>query len=45
MLFKRGRTSPIRPVAFDGPGKITDEVVQLHLEVRVVQRLLARFLS
>lgn len=37
------RTSPIRPVVFDDPGVVTDEVVQLHLEQRVVQRLLSRF--
>jgi superfamily II DNA/RNA helicase len=37
------RTSPIRPVVFDDPGIVTDEVVQLHLEQRVVQRLLSRF--
>jgi superfamily II DNA or RNA helicase len=35
--------SPIRPVVFDDPGVVTDEVVQLHLEQRVVQRLLSRF--
>ncbi len=35
--------SPIRPVVFEDPGKVTDEVVQLHLEQRVVQRLLSRF--
>ena len=37
------RTSPIRPVVFEDPGVVTDEVVQLHLEQRVVQRLLSRF--
>ncbi len=35
--------SPIRPVVFEDPGVVTEEVVQLHLEQRVVQRLLARF--
>jgi SNF2 family DNA or RNA helicase len=35
--------SPIRPVVFEDPGVVTDEVVQLHLEQRVVQRLLSRF--
>ena len=44
-LFEWRRTSPIRPVVFQDPGKVTDEVVQLHLEQRVVQRLLGRFLS
>jgi hypothetical protein len=37
------KSSPIRPVVFEDPGKVTDEVVQLHLEQRVVQRLLSRF--
>jgi len=37
------RESPIRPVVFEDPGEVTEEVVQLHLEQRVVQRLLARF--
>ena len=37
------RTSPIREVVFEDPGVVTDEVVQLHLEQRVVQRLLSRF--
>ncbi len=44
-LFEWRRTSPIRPVVFEDPGVVTDEVVQLHLEQRVVQRLLGRFLS
>jgi len=37
------RSSPIRPVVFEDPGVVTEEVVQLHLEHRVVQRLLGRF--
>ncbi len=37
------RVSPIRPVVFDDPGTMDDEVVHLHLEQRVVQRLLGRF--
>jgi hypothetical protein len=37
------RTSPIRPVVFDDPGVMDDEVVHLHLEQRVVHRLLGRF--
>jgi hypothetical protein len=37
------RTSPIRPVVFEDPGTMTEEVVQLHLEHRIVRRLLARF--
>ncbi|HET9741886.1 MAG TPA: DISARM system SNF2-like helicase DrmD [Terriglobales bacterium] len=35
--------APIRPVIFKDPGVVTEELVQLHLEQRVVQRLLARF--
>jgi hypothetical protein len=41
--FDWRRESPIRPVIFEDPGRVTDEVVQLHLEHPVVQRLLARF--
>jgi predicted nucleic acid-binding Zn-ribbon protein len=37
------RISPIRPVVFQDPGTMTDEVVHLHLEHRIVQRLLGRF--
>ena len=48
----RGETIPdwrarasIRPITFDDPGELADGAVQLHLEHRVVQRLLARFTS
>jgi superfamily II DNA or RNA helicase len=34
-----------RPVVFHDPGVVTDEVVHLHLEHRVVQRLLGRFVA
>jgi hypothetical protein len=44
-FYEWRRTSPIRPVVFHDPGIVTDAVVQLHLEQRVVQRLLGRFLS
>jgi hypothetical protein len=37
------RESAIRPVVFDDPGTMTEEAVHLHLEHRVVQRLLGRF--
>ncbi|MGH9467306.1 MAG: helicase-related protein, partial [Terriglobales bacterium] len=37
------RDSPPRPVVLADPGIVTDAVVQLHLEQRVVQRLLGRF--
>jgi len=42
-FFEWRRQSPIRPVVFDDPGTMDDEVVHLHLEQRVVQRLLSRF--
>lgn len=49
---QRGETIPdwraraqIRPITFDDPGELADGAVQLHLEHRVVQRLLARFTS
>jgi superfamily II DNA or RNA helicase len=37
------RESPIRPVVFHDPGTMDQDVVHLHLEHRVVQRLLGRF--
>ena len=37
------RKSPIRPVVFDAPDIVTEDVVHLHLEHRVVRRLLGRF--
>jgi superfamily II DNA or RNA helicase len=39
------RQAPIRPVVFEDAGVLTEDVVHLHLEQRVVQRLLARFRS
>lgn len=39
------REAPIRPVVFRDSGNLDGEVVHLHLEHRVVQRLLGRFLS
>lgn len=39
------RTAPIRPVVFKDPGHIDEDVVHLHLEHRLVQRLLGRFLA
>src|SRR5262249_26591985 len=39
------RESPIRPVVFKDPGTMDDDVVHLHLEHRIVQRLLGRFLA
>ena len=43
--FEWRRSAPIRPVVFSAPKNIDDDVVQLHLQQRVVQRLLGRFLS
>jgi superfamily II DNA or RNA helicase len=39
------RQSSVRPVVFDDPGTMTDEVVHLHLEHPVVKRLLGRFVA
>ncbi len=43
--FQWRTESPIRPVVFNAPEGIDDDIVQLHLQHRVVQRLLGRFLS
>jgi len=43
--FEWRKNSPIRPVVFNAPPGIDDDIVQLHLQHRVVQRLLGRFLS
>jgi len=43
--FQWRKESPIRPVVFTAPEGIDDDVVQLHLQHRLVQRLLGRFLS
>jgi hypothetical protein len=37
--------SPIRPVVFEDTGKMDEQVVHLHLEQRVVKRLLGRFIA
>jgi superfamily II DNA or RNA helicase len=39
------RAAPIRPIVFEDAGVLTDDVVHVHLEQRVAQRLLARFRS
>jgi len=44
-LWEWRRASPIRSVVFEDTGKLDDQVVHLHLEHRVVQRLLARFVA
>lgn len=42
-LWEWRKDSPIRPVVFADPGTLDGEVVHLHLEHRLVQRLLGRF--
>ncbi len=37
------KEAPIRPIIFEDAGVLTEEMVHLHLEQRVAQRLLARF--
>lgn len=37
------REAPIRPVVFEDTGVLTEDSVHLHLEQRLVRRLLARF--
>jgi hypothetical protein len=44
-LWDWRRESPIRPVVFRDPGSLDGEVVHLHLEHKIVQRLLGRFLA
>ncbi|MBL8824624.1 MAG: DEAD/DEAH box helicase, partial [Planctomycetia bacterium] len=39
------RTAPIRPVIFEDAGVLDNSAVHLHLEQRVVQRLLSRFMA
>jgi superfamily II DNA/RNA helicase len=39
------RESPVRPIVFQDPQTMDEDVVHLHLEHRVVQRLLNRFLA
>ena len=39
------REHPLRPVIFSDPGRLSAESVHLHLEHRLAQRLLSRFLS
>ena len=41
--FEWRKNSPIRPVVFNAPPGIDDDIVQLHLQHRVVQRLLGDF--
>ena len=39
------KDSPIRPVVFEAPARMNDEVVHMHLEHRVAKRLLGRFMA
>jgi len=44
-LWDWRRNAPIRPVVFEDSGTLDADVVHLHLEQRVVQRLLGRFMA
>jgi SNF2 family DNA or RNA helicase len=44
-IWEWRQASPIRSVVFEDTGKLDDRVVHLHLEHRVVQRLLTRFIA
>ncbi len=44
-LWEWRRAAPLRPVVFKSPGHIDEGVVHLHLEHRLVQRLLGPFLA
>jgi SNF2 family DNA or RNA helicase len=44
-LWEWRKSSPPRSIVFEDPGKVDDEVVHMHLEQRVVQRLLGRFMA
>jgi hypothetical protein len=43
--FQWRRSAPIRPVVFEAQSTLDESTVHLHLEHRVVQRLLGRFLA
>ncbi len=42
-LWQWRKEAPLRPMVFEAPQTLDDTVVHLHLEHRVVQRLLGRF--
>jgi SNF2 family DNA or RNA helicase len=44
-LWQWRQENPVRPVIFSDPGRLNAEAVHLHLEHRLVQRLLSRFMS
>jgi superfamily II DNA or RNA helicase len=43
--FQWRKQSPLRPIIFEAPKAMDDDIVQLHLSHRVVQRLLGRFIT
>lgn len=43
--FSWRREAPIRPIVFEPPKGIDDSIVQVHLQHRIAQRLLGRFLA
>jgi vacuolar-type H+-ATPase subunit H len=44
-LWEWRRDNPVRPIVFDAPDHLTEDVVHLHLEHRIAQRLLNIFTS
>ena len=44
-LYEWRKSAPIRPVVFQDTELLDEETVQLHLEQRVVRRLLSRFVA
>ena len=44
-LWQWRQNNPVRPVVFADPGRLNGEAVHLHLEHRLAQRLLSRFLG
>jgi superfamily II DNA or RNA helicase len=44
-LWEWRRSAPLRPVVFRDPGRLDETAVHLHLEQRLVRRLLGRFLA
>jgi hypothetical protein len=44
-LYQWRKENKPRPVVFEAPAGIDEEVVQMHLQHRVVQRLLGRFMT
>src|SRR3569623_1709863 len=43
--YRWRRESPVRPIVFEAPETVDEDSVQLHLEHRIVRRLLGRFMS